>query len=150
MNTFSFINNDRGITPVIGEILLIAVVVIIAGVIASYIFGMGENFNKTYLIGTSANQIFSDTIDITYFGGKDYDYVLYLNVSVNGSFYDDNGWSPDEKNTFNGSGVTPIQTGTVVTLYDNSSKYITPDRDHVLIIASFVDGTKQVVLDTYV
>ena len=150
MKIFSFINNDKGITPVIGEILLIAVVVVIAGVIASYVFGMGETFNRMYLIGTSANQIDTDTIDITYFGGKDSDYVLYLNVSVNGSFYDDNGWSPDEKNTFNGSGTTPIQTGTVVSLYDDTSTRITPDRDHVLIIANFVDGSKQVVLDTYV
>ena len=150
MKTFSFINNDKGITPVIGEILLIAVVVVIAGVIASYVFGMGETFNRMYLIGTSANQIDTDTIDITYFGGKDSDYVLYLNVSVNGSFYADNSWESYEQNTFNGSGVAPIQTGTVVTLYDDTSKYITPDRDHVLIIARFVDGTKQVVLDTYV
>ena len=151
MKKFSFINNDRGITPVIGEILLIAIVVVIAGVIASYVFGMGETFNRMYIIGTSANQIDTDTIDITYFGGKDSDSVLYLNVSVNGYFYDDNGWDPDEKNTFNGNGTAPIQTGSVVSLYDNTSiPIITPDRDHVLIIASFVDGTKQVVLDTYV
>ena len=151
MKIFSFINNDKGITPVIGEILLIAIVVVIAGVIASYVFGMGETFNKTYLIGTSANQIDTDTIDITYFGGKDSDFLLYLNVSVNGYFYAENSWSLDEKNTFNGNGTTPIQTGTVVSLYDdNTSNYITHKSDHVLIIASFVDGTKQVVLDTYV
>ena len=151
MKTFSFINNDKGITPVIGEILLIAVVVVIAGVIASYISGMGGNLNRMYIIGTSANQIDTDTIDITYFGGKDSDSVLYLNVSVNGSFYDGNSWSLDEQNTFNGNGVAPIQTGTVVTLYeDNTGTHITPDRDHVLIIANFVDGSKQVVLDTYV
>ena len=150
MKTFSFINNDKGITPVIGEILLIAVVVIIAGVIASYVFGMGQNFNRMYIIGTSANQIDSDTIDIAYFGGKDSDFLLYLNVSVRGYFYASNNWSLDEQNTFNGDGTTPIQTGTVVTLYDNTSKYITHKSDHVLIIASFVDGTKQVVLDTCV
>ena len=150
MESFSFINNDKGITPVIGEIMLIAVVVIIAGVIASHVLGMGGNFNKVYIIGTSAHQIDSDTIDIAYFGGKDSDFLLYLNVSVRGSFYDDNGWSLDEQNTFNGSGVAPIQTGTVVTLYDNTSAYITPESDHVLIIASFVDGSKQVVLNTYV
>ena len=150
MKTFPFINNNKGISPVIGEILLIAVVVVIAGVIASYISGMGGNLNRMYLIGTSANQIDLDKIDITYFGGKDSDYVLYLNVSVRSSFYADNSWNLSEQNTFNGNGVTPIPTGTVVSLYDNTSTYITPDRDHVLIIANFVDGSKQVVLDTYV
>ena len=150
MKTYSFINNDKGITPVIGEILLIAIVVIIGAVIASYISGMSGNLNKTYLIGTSAKQIDSDTIDITYFGGTDSDLLLYLNVSVRGSFYADNNWNISEQNTFNGSGVTPIPTGSVVSLYDNSSTYITSESDRVLIIANFVDGTKQVVLDTYV
>ena len=151
MKTVSFINNNKGISPVIGEIMLIAIVVILATVIASYISGMGGNLNRMYIIGTSANQIDSDIIDITYFGGKDSDYVLYLNVSVNGLFYDDNSnnWTSSEQNTFNGNGVTPIPTGTVVSLYDNTT-YITPDRDHVLIIANFVDGSKQVVLNTYV
>ena len=150
MKTVSFINNNKGISPVIGEIMLIAIVVILATVIASYISGMGGNLNRMYIIGTSANQIDSDIIDITYFGGKDSDYVLYLNVSVRSSFYADNSWNLSEQNTFNGNGVTPIPTGTVVSLYDNTSTYITPDRDHVLIIANFVDGSKQVVLDTYV
>lgn len=151
MKSFSFINNDKGITPVIGDILLISVVVVIAAVIATYVFEMGGNFNRMYIIGTSANQIDTDTIDITYFGGKDSDFLLYLNVSVNGYFYAENSWSLDEKNTFNGNGTTPIQTGTVVSLYDdNTSNYITHKSDHVLIIASFVDGTKQVVLDTCV
>ena len=152
MKTYSFINNNKGIAPVIGEILLIAVVVILASVIASYISGMGGNLNRTYLIGTTADQIDSDTIDITYFGGKDSDYVLYLNVSVNGSFYDDNSnhWYTDEQNTFDGDGTTPIQTGTMVSLYDNTSTHITTKNDHVLIIANFVDGTKQVVLNIYV
>ena len=150
MKTYSFINNNKGVSPVIAEILLIAIVVIAGAVIAAYVFGMSGNLNKTYLIGTSADQIDSDTIDITYFGGKDSDYVLYLNVSVNGSFYDGSSWSLGEKNTFDGDGTTPIETGTVVTLYDNTGKYITPKSDRVLIIAGFVDGTKQIVLDTYV
>ena len=152
MKIYSFINNNRGLTPVIGEILLISVVVILASVIASYVFGMGGNFNRTYLIGTTADQIDSDTIDITYFGGKDSDYVLYLNVSVNGYFYDanSNNWNLSEQNTFDGDGTTPIKTGTMVFLYDNTSTHITLDRDRVLIIANFVDGSKQVVLDTHV
>lgn len=152
MKNHSFITNDKGLTPVIGEILLIAVVVIIASVIGSYVYGTGGDFNKFYIVGTNAQQIDSDTIKITYINSKEPDLLMYLNVSVNGYYYANGNWSLDRLNTFNGNGTKPIEPGTVVYIHDNTStnEHITSSRNYVLIVAGFFDGTKQVVLDVSV
>ena len=150
MKNHSFITNDKGLTPVIGEILLIAVVVIIASVIGSYVYGMEGDFDKFYIVGTNAQQIDSDTIKITYINSKEPDLLMYLNVSVNGYYYANGNWSTDELNTFNGNGTKPIEPGTVVYIHDNTSTHITSSRNYVLIVAGFFDGTKQVVLDVSV
>ena len=152
MKNHSFITNDKGLTPVIGEILLIAVVVIIASVIGSYVYGMGGDFNEFYIVGTNAQQIDSDTIKITYINSNEPDLLMYLNVSVNGYYYANGNWNLDRLNTFNGNGTTPIEPGTVVYIHDNTStnEHITSSRNYVLIVAGFVDGSKQVVLDTSV
>ena len=150
-NNNLFVNN-KAITPVIGEILLIAIIVVLGGIIASYVMGMGGSLNKTYFIGTTAEQIDEDTIKVTFMGGKDSDGVIFLNVSVNGEYYSNAtpSWSPDELNTFDGDGINPIEVGTVVHIEDDGNNRITSAKDYVVVVAEFVDGTKQVVLTTLV
>ena len=151
MSNNNIFDNDKAITPVIGEILLIAIVVVLGGIIASYTMGMGGSFNKTYFIGTTAEQIDGDTIKVTFIGGKDSDGVIYLNVSVNGIYCSNDTWSSTvEQNTFDGDGIHPIEVGTVIHIEDVSGTNITSAKDYVVVSAGFVDGTKQVVLNTLV
>ena len=151
-NSNNIFGNDKAITPVIGEVLLIAIIVVLGGIIASYVIGMGGSLNKTYFIGTTAEQFDDDTIKVTFIGGKDSAGVMYLNVSVNGVYYSNatSSWSPDEQNTFGGDGINPIEVGTVVFIEDDAGNRITSAKDYVVVVAGFVDGTKQVVLNTLV
>lgn len=142
--------NDA-VAPVIGDILLIAIIIVIAGIIASHFMGMDDSLTEVYIIGTTAKQISADTIEIDFVGGKDEDKVLYLNVSVNGYYYNDSGgWYLSEQNTFGSDGTTPIEVGDRVTMNGSTENYITAGNNHVIIVGHFVDGTKQVVLDTNV
>ena len=140
IKTGSFKKGEDAVSPVIGVILMVAITVILAAVIGAFVFGMGGSVSKTYTIGVTASQTGAHTIDITFQGGPDADVVDCINVSVGSTAFPTLG-SPD--------GVT-LPVGTTVTLMDNSSTVITSGRDHLIATATFVDGSQQVVLDTYV
>ena len=142
-------------SPVIGVILMVAITVILAAVIGAFVFGMGGSVSKTYTIGVTASQTGADTIDLTFQGGPDADVVDYIQVSVNNQEFRraDNDTS-DAKVTdtvcpaFGDDDGVTLPVGTTVTLSD--ATYITAQRDHLIATATFVDGSQQVVLDTYV
>jgi flagellin-like protein len=139
----SFKKEEDAVSPVIGVILMVAITVILAAVIGAFVFGMGGSVSKTYTIGVTAAQTGADTIDVTFQGGPDADVVDCINVSVGSIAF------PGLLGT--ADGVT-LPVGTTATLTDNSGNgtIITDGRDHLIATATFVDGSQQVVLDTYV
>jgi flagellin-like protein len=148
----TFTKNNRALSPVIGEILLIAIVVVLGAIIASYAFGSSETITKLYLVGATVDQPDSEHIVVTFTGGKDDDKILYVNVSVNGFFYDKstNNWSTSEVNTFGGDGINPIKAGRSEILTDDDDTYIRSEKDHVIVTGHFIDGTVQIILDGFV
>ncbi|MFH1520712.1 MAG: type IV pilin N-terminal domain-containing protein, partial [Candidatus Micrarchaeota archaeon] len=64
-------NNNYAVSPVIGEILLIAIVVILGAIIASYAFGTTKPLQDNLLIGMSVDKINEDNIVVTFMGGRD-------------------------------------------------------------------------------
>jgi len=127
--------DEKGVSPVIGVILMVAITVILAAVIASFVFGMAGTVKRTYTVAATASETCQGdnncTISITYRGGPDHPYVIGLNV------------------TQCGTNTTPaslsVQVGATHTCDG------TPGRnDHVVVVARFADGTEQVILDTYV
>ena len=131
-----FTKNDEAVSPVIGVILMVAITVILAAVIAAFVFGMAGGISNTKNVAATAQQQ-GTTIFITYQGGQDALDLDVISIQVDGS------------------AATPI--GTV----DNSAADVlvgttveasagTIDRNHVVAVATFIDGTSQVILDTYV
>ena len=126
-----FSNDEDAVSPVIGVILMVAITVILAAIIATFVFNMGGSLKKQYLVAVTASQSGSDTVDFTYQGGPDHDLVVGLNYSVNNS------------------ARTPVISPSTGTTWSNSANATTA-RDHVVVSAYFSDGTEQVILDTYV
>ena len=125
--------DEKAVSPVIGVILMVAITVILAAVIASFVFGMGSNVKKTYVVSATASQqgTGNDSIIVTYQGGPDHQSVSSLSVSGDASNCDSFSSPPTVGETVQCDGGT---TG----------------RDHVIVTATFTDGTTQVILDTYV
>ncbi len=48
--------NDEAVSPVIGVILMVAITVILAAVIAAFVFGMSGNISKTKVVAVTAQQ----------------------------------------------------------------------------------------------
>lgn len=130
-------SDDSGSSPVIGVILMVSITVILAAVIASFVFGMTGNFDKTKFVAASAYQPDASYIIVTYQGGKDAPSCIGLQWQVT---------SPTghlEASTMMGStsGLSALQVGKTATLSATSGK------DHIVATGFFSDGTQQVIFD---
>jgi len=139
-----FSKDEDAVSPVIGVILMVAITVILAAVIAAFVFGMGSSLSKQYVVACTVSQISSSQIDVTYAGGPDADALDYLNITLtaanNATAYQEVMGTPD--------GTTNPVVGTSKSVTGPSNEFA--QRDHVVITATFLDGSKQVILDTYV
>ena len=144
-----FSKDEEAVSPVIGVILMVAITVILAAVIAAFVFGMGSTLQKQYLVTASATQTESDTVQVTFTGGPDAESVRYLNVSIDGIYFTSGGTgSSTPENTFSGAADTEIPIGKTVELTNATA--ITTSQDRVLVVAQFADGSSQIILDTFV
>ena len=51
-----FMKNEDAVSPVIGVILMVAITVILAAVIAAFVFGMAGNIQKTKVVAATVSQ----------------------------------------------------------------------------------------------
>ena len=66
-----FTKNEDAVSPVIGVILMVAITVILAAVIAAFVFGMAGNISKTKVVAATAQKPDNTHIVVTYQGGQD-------------------------------------------------------------------------------
>lgn len=149
-----FVQNEEAVSPVIGVILMVAITVILAAVIAAFVFGMTGNVQTTKTVAITAGQNGNDII-LTYQGGADAATLNYLKIQTNNNptsyYYSANSagtsWSLTKDNPqtgYNTSVALPV--GNSITMAKNG----TSERNHVVVVGHFMDGADQVVLDTYV
>ena len=55
--TMAFTKNDQAVSPVIGVILMVAITVILAAVIAAFVFGMAGNISKTKVVAVTGQEL---------------------------------------------------------------------------------------------
>jgi flagellin-like protein len=120
--------NDEAVSPVIGVILMVAITVILAAVIAAFVFGMAGNIQKTKVVAATASHS-GTTIYVTYNGGQDHAQVDSLSASFDGG--------------------TPVALDKTVGSTVSDGPF-TGTQTHVVVTATFSDGSSQVILDTYV
>lgn len=75
-------NTDNAVSPVIDVILMVAITVILAAVIATFVFGMATQIPVTRSIVATASQDNPDDIVIVYKGGQDDALFRGANVTV--------------------------------------------------------------------
>jgi len=132
--------NDEAVSPVIGVILMVAITVILAAVIAAFVFGMSGNISKTKVIAATVGQADATNVTVTYNGGQDAATVSGINWSVN-----DGLTAASTKWMGSATSTTALGVGTSLRL-----AAATAGQDHVVGTAYFMDGSSQVIIDTYV
>jgi flagellin-like protein len=131
-----YVKKEDAVSPVIGVILMVAITVILAAVIAAFVFGMAGGVQKTKSVAATARQDATAYI-VTWQGGQDNSYVTGYNITFD---------------TPAGPAYLPAAGELYQPIVGNSTRL--PDasvgNDHVVVVAYFTDGAAQVVLDTFV
>ena len=148
--------NDEAVSPVIGVILMVAITVILAAVIAAFVFGMSGNITKTKIVAVTAQQPDGKTITVTYQGGQDAQSFQSGNVTVSREMNFVGqvcSTEPTYSSSFGGSGNSVLgkEVGSWVTFSaTGATTNCFGGKDHVVATGTFGDGSIQVLLDTYV
>jgi flagellin-like protein len=125
---------EDAVSPVIGVILMVAITVILAAVIAAFVFGMAGGVQKTKSVAATARHTGNDIV-VTWNGGPDNVQVSYYNITF-------------------GDGTGPIKVPGTPPVVGNSTKGpgapYTGSSTHITVTAVFNDGSAQVVLDSTV
>ncbi len=154
-----FRENEEAVSPVIGVILMVAITVILAAVIAAFVFGMTGSVSTTKSVAVTAAQNGPD-IGLTYQGGADASTLQYLAITIEAGDANNAAGDPvpaakiteytqDASGSLGAavpaSGAT-LSVGSVMKIEDMG----TAQRDHIVVVGHFADGSENVVLDTYV
>lgn len=122
--------NEDAVSPVIGVILMVAITVILAAVIAAFVFGMANDVQQANKgVTIMAKQTSPTMINITIYGGKDVGDVQSMAITANGA----------NEEVYSG---TQIGVGKVLPY-----NHATSGSDHIIGTATFNDGTQQIVFD---
>jgi archaeal type IV pilus assembly protein PilA len=125
-------SDEEAVSPVIGVILMVAIVVILAAVIAAFVFGMAGTTTTAKNVGVIVTQTASGA-DITWQGGTDLAKIT--------------SWTARNA-TANVLYVTTPATPTIPVVVGEVDKITTPVvNGRVIITATFADGASQVIYD---
>jgi archaeal type IV pilus assembly protein PilA len=148
--------NDEAVSPVIGVILMVAITVILAAVIAAFVFGMSGNISKTKTVAVTVQKVDSSTITIMNNGGQDAASLVALNATSTPAATGCTGGSTVNPADFNtpvcnvdvtGSAESSVPVGTTMRLTSAAAYSV---KTEVVVVGTFSDGSSQVLLDTFV
>jgi flagellin-like protein len=137
--------NDEGISPVIGVILMVAITVILAAVIAAFVFGMAGNISKTRVVAVTVTKQGSSGITLTDDGGQDQGSLNVINATTSPNLPT----SCTAPATLIGSNCQLVSpsVGSTLQLVNNANGYAV--RTQITVVGTFNDGTNQILLNTF-
>ncbi len=137
----NFKQNEEAVSPVIGTILMVAITVILAAVIAAFVFGMTGNLDTNKQVAATASLSGTNVI-ITYQGGPDNADVTEITYTVQDSGDAPDATPADQDTITKDDGLKVGQKWSVdISAFKGENALVT-------VSAKFTDGTEQVILDT--
>jgi flagellin-like protein len=128
----AFTKNDEAVSPVIGVILMVAITVILAAVIAAFVFGMAGNIQNTKVVSVTMQRVNGSAVSALFNGGTDAKSLLVVNFTVSGNVV---GQLQNELST------TSVPIGNRTTFFTGTNPA------QITAIGYFNDGTQQILLD---
>ena len=123
-------SDDRAVSPVIGVILMVAITVILAAVIGTFVLGLGDQLGDTAPQASfTIDGNNSSVVNVTKTGGQPIE-GSDLVVSVDGQRGGDFGsgdWQSGEQRSADISGISPSGEATVRIIHDPSGNAIFED-----------------------
>ena len=139
-----FRENEDAVSPVIGVILMVAITVILAAVIAAFVFGMGSSVGTTKTVSITSQIVHNDTI-LTINGGPDLPTLQELTITVDGD-----GVEATYK-ARGGTGSSTYASGSAIVSADTfkvgDTIKIDKNTGRVLVVGKWSDGAEQIIFD---
>ena len=143
-----FRENEDAVSPVIGVILMVAITVILAAVIAAFVFGMSDSVTpqkEVYVTATQGvakdNEKTISILTVTIKGGKDIGLLESIEILLNGAPEEMRGKETTESESEDKTRWTKkLEVG-------NSNSIALKDSGHVIVRATFKDGSQSVLLE---
>jgi len=139
--------SKKGVSPVIGVILMVAATIVIAAVVIAMLGGFSPP-SQTYVVMATTEVRTGGTgymVVVTYQGGPDADQV----DTLSGTAMDSAGDHEDLAAYGNTTLWDDCIPGAVAKA-DTKAYTLGGADDHVIVTAKFLDGSKQIILDTWV
>ncbi|MFA5003467.1 MAG: type IV pilin N-terminal domain-containing protein [Methanolinea sp.] len=126
------VTTEDAVSPVIGVILMVAITVILAAVIAAFVFGMAGSTGSSKNVGLVVTQTGGNVV-VTIQGGADLPQVTNLEYSTDGvNFLDD--WDPEL--------TDPLEVG-----QRYSAATGTLSGESFTVRGTFADGSVQILIE---
>ena len=146
-----FIKDKQAVSPVIGVILMVAVTVVMAAIVGSFLYGFIGGGGAAPEVGATATYYERQAGGIvvaTYVGGPDHDFVSTITVKA----WNETGAALNTSD--NDQDPTIGAVGGTVT-FDRPTGMgaggnLTRATNHVVVTAKYKDDTEGVILDTWV
>ena len=106
---------------------MVAITVILAAVIAAFVFGMAGQITKTKTVAVTVQRISNTQLSFTNMGGQDVAGLTSIAIT---------------------NGTSTVSTPLGEHVGDTVTVGAAPAREHVIATGTFDDGTQQVLLDT--
>jgi flagellin-like protein len=123
--------NDEAVSPVIGVILMVAITVILAAVIAAFVFNMGGNIQKTKIVSVGLTRTSQSNVNALFNGGQDAASALSIDFQINGATV-----------ATMQNGTSPLAVGCITMIPTSGSPV------QIISIGKFSDGSQQIILDS--
>jgi flagellin-like protein len=128
----NFKKNEEAVSPVIGTILMVAITVILAAVIAAFVFGMSGNIQSSKTVGVSSAINADGNITVTIQGGVDLPSLTKLVYQLDGGSVND---------MLQVGGTDEIKVGSQFKLEEDVR------GKPLLVMGEFMDGSRAILLD---
>ena len=151
-NIFDENDGSRAVSPVIGVILMVAITVILAAVIGTFVLGLGENVNSTPQVTwdfdaeDQTNDGTIDNITITHNGG---DSIEADRLNVTGAVENTNGSQFSLVTDGDFSSGDTVTAGNQIMLNSSNSAITGEEGDVVRIVYTAEDSSSSNVIGTY-
>jgi len=138
--------NEEAVSPVIGVILMVAITVILAAVIAAFVFGMAGNVQTTKTVGLNLQKD-GTALQVTILGGPDLPTLSYLKVTIDG---EETVYTKGTSKTL-ATGTTSISSPGAFSVGDvfKTEDGLLPitGYKHIVVVGHFSDGQDQMLAD---
>jgi FlaG/FlaF family flagellin (archaellin) len=131
---------------------MVAITVILAAVIAAFVFGMSGNINKTKTVAVTAQKIDASHISVMNQGGQDQAAMVSFNVTTStvATTHCKIGTATETSALTGGICIlNPAPVGGSIILRTTATDGYT-GRTEVVVVGVFNDATTQVLLDTFI